>query len=124
MAKRSLKASLNGIKIAKSAFERKGLTQNDLAAEVGLSTRQSIWKFFSLKPIEKNVFIEICFFLDLNWQDIADLPDKPEFLLSNSTRQDNTNAVDSTPDYKTLLGGVIKAQCSFLQSSLQVLDRY
>jgi len=116
MAKRSLKASLMGIEIARLAFERKGLTQNDLAIEVGLSTRQPIWKFFSRKPIERNFFIEICFFLNLDWQDIAELSDKPEVPLSNLTIQNNTDTEDFIPDYKTQLAEVVKAQCSFLQS--------
>ena len=74
MAKRSLKASPPGIDKAKKAFERIGWTQEYLAAEVGLSTRQSVWKFFSGKPIERHIFIDLCFQLSLDWQDIADSP--------------------------------------------------
>ncbi|MEM9246460.1 MAG: NACHT domain-containing protein, partial [Cyanobacteria bacterium P01_F01_bin.153] len=59
---------------AKRAFERTGWTQDYLAAEVGLSTRQSVWKFFSGRPVERHIFIELCFQLDLEWQEIADLP--------------------------------------------------
>jgi predicted NACHT family NTPase len=36
MTKRSLKASPSGVEQAKKAFERKGWTQEYLAAEVGL----------------------------------------------------------------------------------------
>ncbi|MEM1426470.1 MAG: NACHT domain-containing protein, partial [Cyanobacteria bacterium P01_H01_bin.130] len=74
MAKRSLKATTEGIALAKRAFERTGWTQDYLAAEVGLSTRQSVWKFFSGRPIERHYFIEICFQLNLDWHDIADIP--------------------------------------------------
>ena len=74
MARRSLQASPEGIKKAKQAFLRKGWTQEYLAAEVGLETRQPIWKFFSGKPIDRNVFTEICFRLDLNFEEIAGLP--------------------------------------------------
>ncbi len=74
MAKRSLKATAEGSMIAKRAFERTGWTQDYLAAEVGLSTRQSVWKFFSGRPVERHIFIELCFQLDLEWQAIADLP--------------------------------------------------
>lgn len=74
MAKRSLKASEEGIKKAKTAFERRQWTQEYLATEVGLSTRNSVWKFFSRKPIERYIFMEICFKLDLDWEDIADIP--------------------------------------------------
>lgn len=78
MARRSLQASAEGIKKAKQAFLRKGWTQEYLAAEVGLETRQPIWKFFAGKPIDRNVFAEICFRLDLNFEDIVALPPDAE----------------------------------------------
>ncbi|MEM7725326.1 MAG: NACHT domain-containing NTPase [Cyanobacteria bacterium P01_A01_bin.45] len=70
MAKRSLKASVEGIRKAKHAFKRKGFTQQNLATEVGLETRQPIWKFFTGKPVDRQVFHEICFVLGLNPEDI------------------------------------------------------
>lgn len=72
MAKRSLKASPAGILKAKSAFAVRGWTQEYLAAEVGLQTRQSVWKFFSGRPVERHIFIDLCFTLDLDWEDIVD----------------------------------------------------
>ncbi|HEY9675141.1 MAG TPA: NACHT domain-containing NTPase [Waterburya sp.] len=78
MARRSLQASAEGIKKAKQAFLRKGWTQEYLAAEVGLETRQPIWKFFAGKPIDRNVFTEICFRLDLNFEEIVALPPDAE----------------------------------------------
>jgi predicted NACHT family NTPase len=82
MAKRSLKASQAGISQAKRAFDRRGWTQEYLAAEVGLQTRQSVWKFFSGRPVERHIFIDICFTLDLDWEDIVDrsafISDSPE----------------------------------------------
>lgn len=72
MAKRSLKASQDGIIRAKRAFDLKGWTQEYLAAEVDLQTRQPVWKFFSGRPIERHIFIDICFNLDLDWEDIVD----------------------------------------------------
>ncbi|MBW4575981.1 MAG: NACHT domain-containing NTPase [Aphanothece sp. CMT-3BRIN-NPC111] len=74
MAKRSLKASATGIEKAKKAFKQIGWTQDYLAAEVGLQTRQSIWKFFKGSPVERHIFIDICFNLNLDWQEIADIP--------------------------------------------------
>jgi predicted NACHT family NTPase len=52
----------------------KGWTQDYLATEAGLSTRNSVWKFLSGRPIDRNIFMEICFQLDLDWQELADLP--------------------------------------------------
>ena len=65
MAKRSLKASEAGRVTAKKAFERTGWTQEYLAYQVGLETRQSVWKFFSGRPVDRNIFIDLCFQLDL-----------------------------------------------------------
>jgi predicted NACHT family NTPase len=74
MARRSLKASIVGIEKAKRAFQIREWTQEYLASEVGLETRQPIWKFFTGKPIERQSFMEICFQLGLDWQEIAELP--------------------------------------------------
>ncbi|TVQ46103.1 MAG: NACHT domain-containing protein [Gloeocapsa sp. DLM2.Bin57] len=74
MAKRSLYASLEGARLAKQAFSRKGWTQENLAWEINLKTRQPIWRFFSGRPIERINFIEICNILDLNWREIAANP--------------------------------------------------
>ncbi|BAZ51502.1 putative signal transduction protein containing Nacht domain [Nostoc sp. NIES-4103] len=74
MAKRSLQASVEGIRKAKQAFKRKGWTQEHLAAEVSLETRQPIWKFFTGKPIDRHVFNDICFVLDLDPLEIVQQP--------------------------------------------------
>jgi predicted NACHT family NTPase len=72
MAKRSLQASTEGIRKAKQAFKQKGLTQKSLASQVALETRQPIWKFFNGKPIDRQVFNEICFVLGLKLEDIIE----------------------------------------------------
>ena len=74
MARRSLRASSEGIRIAKQAFERKGWTQDYLARQSGIQTRQPIWKFFSGKPVDRHIFAEICFQLGLEFEDIVELP--------------------------------------------------
>ncbi|MFB2917765.1 NACHT domain-containing protein [Aerosakkonema funiforme] len=71
MARQSLSASEQGIKEAKKAFSRMGWTQQQLAEQVNCKSRQPIWKFFKGKPIERHIFTEICFQLDLNWEEIA-----------------------------------------------------
>ena len=74
MVKRSIKASAEGIIKAKQAFEVRQWSQEYLASEVGVSTRNPIWKFFSGRPLDRHIFMEICFKLDLEWEEIADLP--------------------------------------------------
>ena len=71
MVKRSLQLSLPGIQQAKRAFAIKGWTQENLAGEVNLKTRQPIWRFFTGQPVDRQVFTEICSILDLEWREIA-----------------------------------------------------
>ncbi|MBF2047133.1 MAG: NACHT domain-containing protein [Elainella sp. C42_A2020_010] len=80
MAKRSLYATPEGAKLARKVFDRRGWTQENLAAELDLRTRQPIWRFFTCRPIERHIFIEICTILDLNWWEIV--AQAPEHLLN------------------------------------------
>jgi len=74
MSKRSLKASPDGVRKAKQKYASRGWTQEYLANEIGIKTRQPIWRFFSGLPIERFTFFEICLNLDLDWRDIASNP--------------------------------------------------
>lgn len=71
MAKRSLRASPAGIKKARQQFALRGWTQEYLANEVGIKTRQPIWRFFDGQAIERYTFFELCTRLDLDWREIA-----------------------------------------------------
>ena len=118
MARRSLQASAEGIKKAKQAFLRKGWTQEYLAAEVGLETRQPIWKFFAGKPIDRNVFTEICFRLDLNFEDIVALPPDVE-------PGTNLNSPGTLNELDTLVTRVRQARYDKIQDqcgTLRLLD--
>lgn len=92
MASRSLQASEQGIKRARQAFERKGWTQEYLAGEVGIETRQPIWKFFKGKPVDRHIFNEICFRLDLEPEDIT-VPPKVTTLIEEEI-QDSASKID------------------------------
>ncbi|MEP0872073.1 NACHT domain-containing NTPase [Trichocoleus desertorum AS-A10] len=114
MVKRSLQASLPGIQQAKQAFALKGWTQENLAGEVGLKTRQSVWRFFTGQPIERQVFQELCLVLDLDWREVAVDP-PAEF------PNDKTESV-AIADISTLVRQVrsqrqdkIQEQCGILQ---------
>ncbi len=71
MAKRSLQASTDGIKNAKKAFSNRGLTQQGLSVQVGLKTRQPIWRFFTGQPVDRFIFMDICRVLGLDWRLVA-----------------------------------------------------
>lgn len=115
MVKRSLQASPFGIQQAKRAFAYKGWTQENLAGEVGLKTRQSVWRFFTGQPVERQVFQEFCSILDLDWRDVAinppaEFPDPREVLNASSTDIDIlVRQVKSQRQHK------IQDQCGTLQ---------
>ncbi|MBD2436181.1 NACHT domain-containing NTPase [Nostoc sp. FACHB-110] len=115
MARRSLQASAEGIRKAKQAFKRKGWTQEYLAAEVGLETRQTIWKFFTGKPIDRHVFNDICFVLELDSAEIIQPVAGDEATLLNLS-------LDIPIDIETLVHKLrsvhqenIQAQCGTVQ---------
>ncbi|MGB3206017.1 MAG: NACHT domain-containing NTPase [Crinalium sp.] len=129
MAKRSLKASASGIEKAKNAFKCTGWTQDNLAEQVGITTRQSIWKFFSGKSVERQIFIEICFQMNLDWQEIADLPKNTEVAISH-TQQDQELYIESlVQKLRSHCYDKIAAQCSTMRlldvaQPLQLNDIY
>ena len=115
MAKRSLRASPAGIQRAKRAFALKGWTQENLAAEVNLKTRQPVWRFFTGQPVDRQVFMELCQVLDLDWREIAadppaDFPEPGEMLDSQPLTVDEQVAEVRSQHYDS-----IKHQCGVLQ---------
>jgi predicted NACHT family NTPase len=72
MPRKTLKASKPGIGKVRQAFHRYGWTQDALAEQVNLKTRQPIGNLLAGKAIDRHNFIEICTALDLNWEEIAE----------------------------------------------------
>jgi predicted NACHT family NTPase len=120
MAKRSLRASPAGVKKAKHQFALKGWTQEYLANEVGIKTRQPIWRFFAGLSIERYTFFELCTRLDLNWREIAiNPPLENDDHTADETELDSQNAL---PDLDVMVREVrsqrrdkIENQCGILQ---------
>jgi predicted NACHT family NTPase len=69
---RSLRASENGVKVAKQALKLKGWTQEYLSGMAGC-TRQTVSKFLAGQRIEKRIFQEICSELDLKWVELVEV---------------------------------------------------
>jgi predicted NACHT family NTPase len=114
MAKRSLRSSTPGIVKAKGAFESQGWTQESLASEVGLSSRQSIWKFFTGRPIERHIFKEICFKLDLDWTEIADLPKEQIPATPPSDSEEHLGIEEWVQKVRSRNRELIQTQCNTL----------
>jgi len=74
-AKRSLKASEDGLKRANQAVLMFA-TKIDLAIELELS-RATVQNFFAGKPVGRENFHKICHKLELPWREIAELPLAP-----------------------------------------------
>ncbi|MBD2501629.1 NACHT domain-containing protein [Anabaena azotica] len=113
MIKRSLQASAEGIKKAKQAFKRKGWTQEYLAAEVGLETRQSIWKFFTGKPIDRHVFNDICSALELDTSEISQQPAEVSLCLERY-ESNSLDIDDLVQKLRSIHHDRIQAQCGIL----------
>ena len=64
MVGRSLKASQQGIQLAKQALISKRLKQTDLIGFV-CQSRQPISKFFTGKPVNREIFVGICERVDM-----------------------------------------------------------
>jgi predicted NACHT family NTPase len=77
MVERSLRASPEGIKAAKTALIDRRWTQQQLADALEV-TRQPISKFFNSKPVACELFVRICEKLNLDWQAIAQKDDELE----------------------------------------------
>jgi predicted NACHT family NTPase len=115
MVKRSLQASTSGIQRAKRAFAVKGWTQENLAGEVNLKTRQPIWRFFTAKPVDRQIFMEICLILDLEWREIADNP-PAEFPEYREAGDSSPLSIDNLVQHvRSQHHDKIQSQCGILQ---------
>jgi predicted NACHT family NTPase len=112
MVKRSLSASPAGIQQAKRAFALKEWTQENLAGEVNLKTRQPIWRFFTGKPVDRQIFMEICNILDLDWREIA-LNPPAEF--PEPGEKTKTNIDTLVQQVRSQRHDTINNQCGILQ---------
>ncbi|MEH2240058.1 NACHT domain-containing NTPase [Nostoc sp.] len=113
MSGRSLCCSPEGIQKAKKALIRSSLTQKALAEDLGI-TRQPIGKFFTGKPVDRNLFVQICDRLDLEWEEIiAEPASEPE------VNQDNSIDIDAlVQEVREKIKPLIQQRCG----TMRVLD--
>lgn len=119
MARRSLQLSPKGIHIAKQAFSIRGWTQENLANEINIKTRQPIWRFFTGQPVDRYIFLEICSTLDLNCREIADtypaeFRSNEDIDLGNTSPKTNGLA-NLVKEVRSLRFDKIQNQCGILQ---------
>lgn len=113
MSGRSLCCSPEGIQKAKRALIRCSLTQKALAEELEV-TRQPIGKFFTGKPVDRNLFVQICDRLNLEWEEIVAEPaSEPE------VNQDNSIDIDAiVQTVREKIKPLIQERCG----TMRVLD--
>ncbi|MFN6471456.1 MAG: NACHT C-terminal helical domain 2-containing protein [Nostoc sp. SerVER01] len=113
MSGRSLSCSPEGIQKAKRALIRYSLTQKALADELEV-TRQPVGKFFTGKPVDRNLFVQICDRLDLEWEEIVTEPaSEPE------VNQDKNIDIDAlVGEVREKIKPLIQERCG----TMRVLD--
>ena len=115
MSKRSFQASLVGVQRAKQAFALKGWTQENLAGEVHLKTRQPIWRLFTGQPVDRQVFMDICSVLDLDWREIATDP-SAEFPGAKEAAESSSQDLDALVEQvRSQHRDAIQHRCGILQ---------
>ncbi|MGB3787588.1 MAG: NACHT domain-containing NTPase [Phormidesmis sp.] len=126
MAKRSLRASPVGIQQAKRAFSVKGWTQENLAGEINLKTRQPIWRFFTGQSVDRRNFLAVCTILDLDWREIAlnppaEFPDIESSFLDGQTaaspksdKTSNTTIDELVEQVRSQCQDTVKQRCGIL----------
>ncbi|MFM9265034.1 NACHT C-terminal helical domain 2-containing protein [Tychonema sp. BBK16] len=110
-SRRSVRLSPEGGKRAKEAIVFKKLTKAQLAEQVKLS-RASVANFFAGNPVDRKTFIEICRALDLSWDEVLDVSDSPNKVVTES----NLDAL--VQENRKRVKPVIDKHCS----SMRVLD--
>jgi predicted NACHT family NTPase len=75
MAKRSLKASEQGLEQLNQALVRNGQSKMALAEKAGVA-RSTVSLLFTGKPIQRDIFSKICETLAQDWRDIADIDEE------------------------------------------------
>jgi predicted NACHT family NTPase len=115
MSGRSLCCSPEGIQKAKRALIRYSLTQKALAQELEV-TRQPIGKFFTGKPVDRNLFVQICDRLDLEWEEIVAEPVREAEVNQENSIDVDINAI--VQGVREKIKPIIQQRCG----TMRVLD--
>ncbi|MBD2725237.1 hypothetical protein H6G96_02570 [Nostoc sp. FACHB-892] len=113
MSGRSLFCSPEGIQKVKRALIRYSLTQKALAEDLEV-TRQPIGKFFTGKPVDRNIFVQICDRLNLEWEEVVTEPASEV-----EVNQDNSIDIDAiVQEVREKIKPLIQERCG----TMRVLD--
>jgi DNA-binding Xre family transcriptional regulator len=71
MSSRSLVASEAGINLAQKVLNKRVISRQVFSEQVGLAA-STVSRFFNKRPVDRKTFIEICTFLDLDWEEVTE----------------------------------------------------
>jgi hypothetical protein len=93
---RTLIATEDGVKCATKAFTALGITQVVFAEERLGCSRTTVSNFFNKKPVERKIFTQICKTLNLEWSEIAEMPEEGTMESVISDVVNETNSTDNS----------------------------
>src|SRR5919202_4448442 len=114
---RSLQLSAQVIQKADIALQ-KFAGKRDLAANLGMSPT-TVTNFFAGRPVKRREFHAICKKLNLNWQEVVDLPQKTESEAPNN-KQSNSSEIDELVQE---VRSLYRDKIQHLYSKIQLLNR-
>jgi predicted NACHT family NTPase len=114
MTSQGLKATPEGIRVAKTALTDKILSQHRLASALGI-TRQPVSKFFAGEPVSRSCFVQICQYLGLSWQQVAGIQEYPTIEAANKLQGKDVDIKNLVVDSRQKYHDKIKDQCGTLQ---------
>ena len=110
-ASRSLYLPPPGINKARQAIADKGLTQQELATQIGIS-RASVAKFFAGQRVDRRIFIEVSTALAMNWEDLTE----SESIQEDQNKSSETNVL--VQEIREKLKPIVHQKCG----TMRVLD--
>lgn len=116
MPARSLSISQQFIEQVKDAVAKRGLTQGQLASELGIA-RSSIVKFLSGQNVDRRIFVRCCAELEMSWEEVSGR--------SDAQPENPTNKQITTSHIEKLVKKVrneVKADIHVRCSTMRVLD--
>jgi predicted NACHT family NTPase len=114
MARRSLQASAEGIQAIKKALKAQKWSQTYLAAHVGCS-RQTIWSLLQGKPVDVDVFTEVCQQLSLNWEAVAELKQEAMTGSSELACKDDSTINELVQEFRVRIKPYILERCGIMR---------
>jgi AAA domain len=114
-----VKASAEGLKKAleaRSKLEKRSL--DSIAEDAGWHHRKTVTKFFDGEPIQIEIFIRICTYLGLKWEEIAEQPSKPSSFQQKPSSPPSKSVQPEASEHNPML-----SKTSYTQIFLDLMEK-